>query len=155
MVDRIVLASNNGMDYSMDMELAKKISNPIKIILDEREIGTMSEKVLKPIYLPHVNGNTLKKVVVWCEHHKTDYKEFDYEDPDKTPIALNDIPKWDIGFFKIDLAEIFEIIQAANYLEIKGLLNISCKVVAKMFNNSKHCCKNVFKDFQEKALRIA
>ena len=41
MVDRIVLASNDVMDYSMDMELAKKVSNPIKIILDEREIGPL------------------------------------------------------------------------------------------------------------------
>ena len=38
----------------------------------------------------------------------------------------------DVKFFDVDQAEIFELILAANYLDIKGLLNIGCKVVARM-----------------------
>ena len=82
--------------------------------------------------LPDVNGATLKKVIEWCDHHRTDYEKFAEEEDESTQPRLDDIPDWDVSFFNIDQAEIFEIILAANYLDIKGLLNIGCKSVAKM-----------------------
>ena len=130
MAGRINLRSNDNMDFTMSVELAK-ISETLKTMLDDLGIDTESDEASEPIPLPNVNGATLKKVVEWCEHHKADYKEFADEDESTRP-RLDDIPDWDVSFFNIDQAEIFEIILAANYLDIKGLLNIGCKSVAKM-----------------------
>ena len=130
MAGKINLRSNDNMDFTMDVELAK-ISETLKTMLDDLGIDTESDEASEPIPLPNVNGAILKKVVEWCEHHKDDHKEFAEEDESTQP-RLDDIPDWDVSFFNIDQAEIFEIILAANYLDIKGLLNIGCKSVAKM-----------------------
>ena len=130
MAGKINLRSNDNMDFTMDVELAK-ISETLKTMLDDLGIDTESDEASEPIPLPNVNGATLKKVVEWCEHHKTDYQDFAEEDESTQP-RLDDIPDWDVSYFNIDQAEIFEIILAANYLDIKGLLNIGCKSVAKM-----------------------
>uniref|UniRef100_A0A1S4J450 SKP1 component dimerisation domain-containing protein n=1 Tax=Culex quinquefasciatus TaxID=7176 RepID=A0A1S4J450_CULQU len=44
----------------------------------------------------------------------------------------DDISSWDADFLKVDQGTLFEIIWAANYLDIKGLLDVSCKTVANM-----------------------
>ena len=130
MAGKINLRSSDSVDFSMDVELAK-ISETLKTMLDDLGIDTESDEASEPIPLPNVNGATLKKVVEWCEHHKTDYKEFADEDESSQP-HLDDISDWDVTFFNIDQAKIFEIILAASYLDVKGLLNIGCKSVAKL-----------------------
>ena len=130
MAGKINLRSSDNVDFSMDVELAK-ISETIKTMLDDLGIDTESDEASEPIPLPNVNGAILKKVVEWCEHHKEDHKEFAEEDESTQP-RLDDIPDWDVSFFNIDQAEIFEIIMAAYHLDIKGLLNIGCKTVANM-----------------------
>ena len=130
MAGKINLRSNDNMDFTMDVEFAK-ISETLKTMLDDLGIDTESDEASEPIPLPNVNGAILKKVVEWCEHHKTDYNEFAEEDESIQP-RLDNIPDWDVSFFNIDRVEIFEIINAAHYLGIKGLLNNGCKTIAKM-----------------------
>lgn len=136
MAGKINIRSNNNMDFIVDVELAK-ISDTLKTMLNNLGIDTesdeASDEASEPIPLPNINGAILKKVVEWCEHHKTDYNEFAEEDESIQP-RLDNIPDWDVSFFNIDRVEIFEIINAAHYLGIKGLLNNGCKTVAKMIN---------------------
>jgi len=44
----------------------------------------------------------------------------------------DDIIPWDQEFCKVDQATLFELILAANYLDIKPLLDLTCKTVANM-----------------------
>ncbi|CAN9362319.1 unnamed protein product [Alternaria alternata] len=43
-----------------------------------------------------------------------------------------DIDEWDQKFMQVDQEMLFEIILAANYLDIKALLDVGCKTVANM-----------------------
>jgi S-phase kinase-associated protein 1 len=44
----------------------------------------------------------------------------------------DDITEWDGAFIKVENEDLFEIILAANYLDIKPLLDLGCKTVANM-----------------------
>ena len=78
-------------------------------------------------------GSVLTKVIEWCQKHKDDkIITEEEEEKDLNEAALEKIEKWDEDFFNLDQAMVFELILAANYLDIKGLLNLGCKIVAKM-----------------------
>ena len=51
------------------------------------------------------------------------------ENKEKRP---DDIPVWDQEFLKADQGTLFELILATDYLDIKGLLDVTCKTVANM-----------------------
>jgi len=77
-----------------------------------------------------VSAKILQKVVDYCQHHvqnptpaKTDDKKDDKKD---------EIAPWDKDFCNVDQATLFELILAANYLDIKPLLDLTCKTVANM-----------------------
>lgn len=72
----------------------------------------------------------LHLVLVYAEHHKTDPPLA--PDEEMKPRASDDISDWDKEFMKMDQETLFEIILAANYLDIKGLLDLGCKTVANM-----------------------
>ena len=160
MAGKINLRSNDNMEFSIDVDLAKVLlsyfcrpscrNSRCQDILKNRkspllatlllpnvksaflkEIGNKSPP-MTTLPLPDVKGATLKKVIEWCDHHRTDYEKFAEEEDESTQPRLDDIPDWDVSFFNIDQAEIFEIIMAAYHLNIKGLLNIGCKTVANM-----------------------
>ncbi|XP_044489396.1 SKP1-like protein 1B [Mangifera indica] len=46
--------------------------------------------------------------------------------------AEEDLKNWDAEFVKVDQATLFDLILAANYLNIKGLLDLTCQTVADM-----------------------
>ncbi|XP_077330033.1 S-phase kinase-associated protein 1 isoform X3 [Lithobates pipiens] len=83
-----------------------------------------------PVPLPNVNAAILKKVIQWCTHHKDDPPP--PEDDENKEKRTDDIPVWDQEFLKVDQGTLFELILAANYLDIKGLLDVTCKTVANM-----------------------
>lgn len=84
-----------------------------------------------PIPLPKVNGKTLSKLLQWCEYHKEDPIPTEKE-MEENKIKTDNIPCWDEDFLNMDLNMLFEVILAANYLDIRGLLDVSSKTVANM-----------------------
>lgn len=73
--------------------------------------------------MPNVSANVLKKVLEWCEHHKKDPEPL-AEDQDDTRRKTTEISDWDAKFIQVDQEMLFEIILAANYLDIKPLLSV-------------------------------
>jgi S-phase kinase-associated protein 1 len=74
----------------------------------------------------------LKKIIEYCEFHVK-------EEPDPIPKPLPSsnlsdlVGEFDAKFIDIeDLEVIFEIIMAANYLDIKSLLDLSCAKIATL-----------------------
>ncbi|PGH18231.1 E3 ubiquitin ligase complex SCF subunit sconC [Helicocarpus griseus UAMH5409] len=83
------------------------------------------------IPIPNVKGDVLLKVMDWCDHHMNDPPTTGDEDNDSRR-KTTDIEEWDQNFLQVDQEMLFEIILAANYLDIKALLDIGCKTVANM-----------------------
>ncbi|MCG8711194.1 hypothetical protein JHU04_004595, partial [Brenneria sp. 4F2] len=75
------------------------------------------EDVVMPI--PNVRSSVLQKVIEWAEYHR-DSTFPDEDDDDSRKSAPMD--SWDREFLKVDQEMLYEIIQAANYLNIKPLL---------------------------------
>lgn len=117
----VILSSSDNEDFKIDKEIAKK-SVLIKNMLED--IGDDSDA---PIPLPNVNAKVLQKVIEWCTHHKED--NFNQEDDNN---RNTEIDEWDKKFMEVDQETLFDIILAANYLDIKPLLEVGCKTVANM-----------------------
>lgn len=81
--------------------------------------------------VPNVSSTVLKKVLEYCEYHKDDPFE-PPEDSETRAKKSTEIGEWDSKFLQVDQEMLFEIILAANYLDIKPLLEVGCKSVANM-----------------------
>lgn len=122
----IKLQSSDGEIFEVDVEIAKA-SVTIKTMLEDLGMDEEDDEVVP---LPNVNGTILKKVIAWATYHKDDPPPADEDDgKDK---RTDDISSWDADFLKVDQGTLFELILAANYLDIKGLLDVTCKTVANM-----------------------
>ncbi|XP_012506765.1 PREDICTED: S-phase kinase-associated protein 1 [Propithecus coquereli] len=138
----IKLQSSDGEIFEVDVEIAKQ-SVTIKTMLEVYVLltqdfclhsfkcqvlfrcwGHSSEPPL-PLWSLHS-----KEVIQWCTHHKDDPPP--PEDDENKEKRTDDIPVWDQEFLKVDQGTLFELILAANYLDIKGLLDVTCKTVANM-----------------------
>ena len=67
----------------------------------------------------------------YCEHHRGEPLPAADADAnqDETRKRSTDISEWDQKFISVDQEMLFEIILAANYLDIKPLLDVGCKTV--------------------------
>jgi len=117
----IKLLSSDDKEFIVADTVAKK-SVTIKNMLED--IGDNPNS----IPLPNVNGKILDLVIKYIEHHVNDAEPTETKDEKNT----SDISGWDADFIKIDQATLFELILAANYLDIKSLLDLTCKSVANM-----------------------
>ena len=126
---QIKLQSNDGEIFSVDVKIAK-MSKTIKTMLED--LGLEDSEDEETVPLPNVSSDILKKVIEWSTHHKDDKDDKVDDDDDYKERRSDDIAKWDVDFLKVDQGTLFEIILAANYLDIKDLLEVGCKTVANM-----------------------
>jgi S-phase kinase-associated protein 1 len=124
---KVTLQSNDGVTLEVDRVVAEK-SMLIKNLIDD--LGDESVAAT-PIPIPNVNEAVLRKVVEWCEKHRGDSIQSAEEENDSRK-KTTDIDEWDQKFMQVDQEMLFEIILAANYLDIKALLDVGCKTVANM-----------------------
>ena len=89
-----------------------------------------AEDIEEVVPLPNVTAPILKKVTQWAVQHKDDPPPPPEEDETKQRSA--DVSDWDKEFLQVDQGTLFELILAANYLDIKGLLDVTCQTVANL-----------------------
>jgi len=68
------------------------------------------------------------QVIEWVLYHKDDTPPA--VNDDARDQRLDDVSQWDQDFLKVDQGTLFELILAANYLDMKGLLNVTCTTVS-------------------------
>ncbi|KAI3502369.1 hypothetical protein L1887_30403 [Cichorium endivia] len=113
----IVLRSSDGETFEVAEAVALE-SQTIKHIIEDDCANTI-------IPLPNVTSKIIAKVIEYCKKH-VDTPETD----DKT--AKESLNSFDTEFVKVDQGTLFDLILAANYLNIKGLLDMTCQAVADM-----------------------
>ncbi|KAG5683473.1 hypothetical protein PVAND_012751 [Polypedilum vanderplanki] len=153
----IKLQSSDGKIFDCDLAVAK-CSGTIRTMLEDLEIDESSEDEIIP--LPNVDGRILRKVIEYCNYHKDDPTPIATDNDDNKEKRTDDIISWDAEFLKVDQGTLFEIILAANYLDIANLLDVSCKTVANMLKNKtpdeirkEFNIKNDFTPMEEEQVR--
>jgi len=121
----VKLQSSDDQEFEVDKAVAQ-MSVTIKNMLEDME-GVGSDAAIP---LPNVTGKILAKVIEYCKWHLEHPTPASEEKKDEK--RTDDIIPWDLDFCKVDQATLFELILAANYLDIKPLLDLTCKTVANM-----------------------
>ena len=83
------------------------------------------------IPLPNVKAAVLRKVIEFCKHHSSEPMT-EIEKPLKSAQMAEVVQKWYADFVAVEQVLLFELILAANYMDIKPLLDLTCATVASM-----------------------
>ncbi|KAK7736278.1 E3 ubiquitin ligase complex SCF subunit scon-3 [Cytospora paraplurivora] len=124
---QITMKTNDNGQVTCDIPVAER-SILIKNLIEDLGLETA---LAQPVPLPNVSQPVLEKIIEWCEHHRNDpppTQDDDSESRKKT----TEIDEWDQKYMQVDQEMLFEIILAANYMDIKALLDVGCKTVANM-----------------------
>jgi S-phase kinase-associated protein 1 len=117
----IILISSDEQRIKVDSKIIEK-SYFLK-----NKIGNSNKKI--EINLPEINSKTLQKIVNYLIHYK-DKEPQQIPKPLSTNNLNNVTDEWDINFIKdMDINNIYELINASNYLEIPSLLDLACAYV--------------------------
>ncbi|XP_058729146.1 SKP1-like protein 1A isoform X2 [Vicia villosa] len=120
---KINLKSRDGDIFEVDEAVALE-SQMIKHMIEDDcadETG---------IPLPNVTSKILATVIEYCKKH-VEAKNSE-ENSEEKPANDNGLKAWDAEFVKVDQVTLFELILAANYLDIKSLLDLTCQATADM-----------------------
>nr|GEV10148.1 SKP1-like protein 1B [Tanacetum cinerariifolium] len=153
---KIVLRSSDGDTFEIDEKVALE-SETIKHMIEDECAGSV-------IPIPNVTSKILSMVIEYCKKHVNEPKDDKVEIDDKTKkdvkVAEEALKSFDDEFVKIDQRTLFDLILAANYLNIKGLLDLTCQTTADMIKDKTpedvrkiFGIKNDFTPEEEEAVR--
>ncbi|KAK9990127.1 hypothetical protein SO802_025112 [Lithocarpus litseifolius] len=114
---KITLKSSDGEAFEVEEAVALE-SQTIKHMIED-------DCADHGIPLPNVTSKILAKVIEYCKKH-VESTCADERTSDE------DLKAWDTEFVRVDQATLFDLILAANYLNIKCLLDLTCQTVADM-----------------------
>jgi len=123
----IKLISKDTKDFSLEKKFAF-ISNLVKTSMEQDTNAT-------DIPMPGVKGDILFQVVEYMKHHKGTEPPI-IEKPLRSKV-MKEVCKdvWDAEFIDRigeDRQRLYDLILAANYMDIKGLLHLGCAKVASL-----------------------
>lgn len=129
---KVIIISSDDERFPVDIETASKSLLIKNMIADLKpDLGDGDDEDFE-IPTPNVRATVLSKVLEWCEHYKnTVFSDEDDEDARKS----GGIDSWDRNFLKVDQEMLYEITLAANYLNIRQLLDTGCKIIAEMIKH--------------------
>ncbi|CAK7329481.1 unnamed protein product [Dovyalis caffra] len=120
---KITLKSSDGETFVVEEAVAVE-SQTIKHMIED-------DCADNEIPLPNVTSKILAKVIEYCKKHVEAGAD---KDKNVAGVIEKDetLKSWDTEFVKVDQNTLFDLILAANYLNIKGLLDLTCQTVADM-----------------------
>ncbi|GMT02650.1 hypothetical protein PENTCL1PPCAC_24824, partial [Pristionchus entomophagus] len=135
MASRLIkLKSADDQDFEVSRDVIKQSNTVNTLITDlgmDDEDSAMNDAAIP---LPKVDAAILTIVIDWCERHKDDPQLAEEE----TETAGNEATKKEVPqadkdwFVKLDQIPLWNLTLAANYLDIKLLLEQCCRSIADM-----------------------
>ncbi|KAK1297086.1 SKP1-like protein 1A [Acorus calamus] len=116
---KVTLKSSDGEVFEVEETVALE-SQTIKHMIED-------DCADNGIPLPNVTSKILSKVIEYCKKH---VEVAPKTGEDRT--QEEELKAWDVDFVKVDQGTLFDLILAANYLNIKSLLDLTCQTVADM-----------------------
>ncbi|XP_062713169.1 S-phase kinase-associated protein 1-like [Aedes albopictus] len=123
----IKVETSDGEIIDVDAVIAK-CSSTIKTIMDNL---SLEGNLWEVIPLSNVDSNILRKILLWVNYHKDNPTEEDC-DGELNDRRTDNICHWDRKFMEVDQQTLFKLMQAVHYLNIRGLVVLTCKTVANM-----------------------
>eukprot|EP00041_Stephanoeca_diplocostata_P008755 m.129340 g.129340 ORF g.129340 m.129340 type:complete len:165 (+) comp17460_c0_seq1:158-652(+) len=121
----VKLQSLDGKTYDVPLSIARMSVTLKNMLEDIVDVGDA------PIPLQTITSTILEKVIAFCTYHKDDPPQ-EQSDAASNSKSIDPVSGWDAEFCKVDQATLFEMILAANFLDIKPMLDLTCKSVAEM-----------------------
>jgi S-phase kinase-associated protein 1 len=120
------LVSQEGDNFQVKKKVAR-MSELVKTMTCEDD----DEEEQQEIPLPNVKSQILAKVMEFCKHYSEESMN-DIEKPLKSANMNEVVQEWYANYVDVEQEVIFELILAANYMDIKPLLDLTCAAVASM-----------------------
>ncbi|KAL9179996.1 hypothetical protein ACHAXT_007966 [Thalassiosira profunda] len=121
----VKLVSKEGDTFEVPVEIAK-LSNLVVTTLGEDD----DEEDSVEIPLPNVKANVLAKVIEYCTHYKKEEAMSPITTPLKSIRIEEIVQEWYADFVNVDQTLLFELVTAANFMDIKALLDLTCLAVS-------------------------
>ncbi|KAG2325473.1 hypothetical protein Bca4012_039999 [Brassica carinata] len=121
MSKKIMLKSSDGESFELEEAVARQSQTLANLIEDNCTDGG--------IPIPNVTSKILAMVVEYCKKH--------VDGDDSSSSTEEDLKKWDADFMQMDQSTMFDLILAANYLNVASLLDLACQTVADMITACK------------------
>lgn len=120
-----IQCSQDGVSkHTMPLPHAR-MSGTIANMLDD-----IDDDVESDIPIPNIKGDIMKRVVDFCAEHPD--APLNPTDEQQLEMRTKPLEGWDLDFVRVPLATLFEMILAANFLDLKPMLDVTCKAVAEM-----------------------
>jgi len=123
MAEKVTLATMDGETVEVDKDIASK-SILIKGIIDDS--GCEDE-----IPLPAIKKAILDKIIEYCTYINANPPP-EIDKPLRSNNLADVVSEWYASFVNLDQEVLFELILAANFMDIKSLLELSCAKVASL-----------------------
>ena len=151
--DKCYLVSSEGDKFEVSMTTAAE-SELVKTMFVDPDSDCEDEdedESKQQIPLPNVKSAVLAKVVEFCDYHVKNGEMKQIEKPLKSANMAENVGEWDANYIEVTQEMLFELLLAANYMDIKSLLDLASAKIASMIKgkDSEEIRKtfNIINDF--------
>ncbi|MES1917086.1 MAG: hypothetical protein MHM6MM_008846 [Cercozoa sp. M6MM] len=129
-----------GLDEDVEMETLQLRSKEGELFEVRTDVAMQSELVMsmfesdrneRVIPMQNVSSAVLEKVIEYLKHHHNNPAK-PIEQPLRSKNLADVVDAWDADFVSVPQEVLFELMLAANYMDIKPLLDLTCAQVASM-----------------------
>ena len=120
---KVLFLTSDGHTVEVEREIASK-SEWVKNIVDGSEVDDN-------IPLPGIKKATLLKVIEYCTYINTNVPP-QIDKPLRSNELSDIVDPWYAEFVNLEQEVLFELILAANFMDIKSLLELACAKVASL-----------------------
>ena len=124
--------SKEGEVHEVPVEVAKMSTLVATTIDDDAD----DEDEVREIPLPNVKDTVLIKVIEYCTHYKEEPMT-SIQTPLKSSKIEELVQPWYAKFVQVEQTLLFELVTAANFMDIKPLLDLTCLAVSVLIKGKQ------------------